>query len=232
MEKIKESKNNKNRKNLWWIRLLVAVVFIAFTFIYQWLTKGVINRSGAIFFIVIVITGLLCFEFRKKLKHIIVPILSIVGEKTGTSGIEWRFFVKFGFILLFSIPFVFYLLSSGSKETSLSTLDFNIIIIAPTLGGLIFAGAGNKRIKNIARVELISVVKKFIVVTVLFIITRILIFTVDLTGGIQINTYDWSAMGIFRGFSFWISVVTFYVGVFLFLLGLVDLILTLRHLSK
>ncbi len=230
MRKVETPKNNTNLIR-WYIPVITAVLFIAFILGFLWLTYGLIEKTQVLVVVIFTVVILLIYEFRRWLRKIITPCLNIIGEEIKIPRSQSRFFFKYVFVLFFTIPFVFYLLAGGQEKTS-SVLDFNIIVIAPTLGGLIFAGAGNRRIKNVARMELISVVKKFIVVTVLFIMFRSLAFTVDLTGGIDVNIFDWTTMGIFRGVSFWTAATFFYVGVFLFLLALVDLVLSLRHLHK
>lgn len=192
--------------------------------VYEWLRRGVFDLATIIALAIAAGIILTVLKFQKIWRQILV----IIGEDTWKRRSGYRFIIP----LFFSMPFVFYVLLSGRQATISSALDFNIIIIAPTLGGLIFAGAASRRIKNVARVELISVVKKLIVATVLFILFSSLIFTIDLIGGINTQKPDYSITGIFRGVSFWTSAVFFYMGVFLFLSGITDLVLALRHLRK
>ncbi len=228
MEKEKPPNKNIKAKHRWYIRVILTVFVVVITLGYQWLTEGTVDKTQAIALMVMAVVILLFLEFRK----IFRPLLTIIGEEPGIQRSPPRFFIQFIIILFFTVPFVFYVLLHGTQETGSSALDFNIIIIAPTLGGLIFAGAANRRINNITRIELISVVKKLIVATVLFILFKSLFFTVELTGGIDTNIPDWSSIGIFRGVSFWASAVFFYIGIFLFLFGITDLVLALRHIRK
>lgn len=132
----------------------------------------------------------------------------------------------------FAVPFAFYVLLSGIQKFSTPVTDFSLIVVAPTLGGLVLTAAGSKRIRRITRIELISVAQKLIVATVLLIIFTSLRFTLDLLGGIDLNSIKLSYLNIFRWAFFWGAAWSLYCGIFLFLFGIFDLVFALRHLRR
>jgi hypothetical protein len=156
-------------------------------------------------------------------------IWEIIGEGK-SSRPSWYRQSRFVFPFFFSIPFVFYVLSSGVTESVPPVIQFSLLAIAPTLGGLVLTAA--TRLHKKERVELVSVAKKLIVATVLLIAFASLSFTSDLTGGANPSALDWSATGFFRWFLLWGSVWTFYLGIYLFLQGISDLVISLRLLGK
>lgn len=81
---------------------------------------------------------------------------------------------------------------------------------------------------------MICVAQKFIGVTILFLVFIPLIYMVDaLYGGIDINSVSLlDPMAWLRGISFWIAAPCFYGAVFLFLLGVSDLIFALADLGS
>ena len=189
-----------------------------------WVWKGYIKTDWVSFNFILWITVIFALIYKiPKLKNFLI---SIIGEKNSTKYKPYRII----FPLIFMIPLVFYLLLGSSKPMP-AGLEFNVIIIAPTLGGLVLAGATNSRIKKRAYNELMSVAQKLIVATVLFIIFVSLFFTVQLAGDIKTDSLDFSPMGGFRYFCFYGSVFSFYAGSLLFLLGIIDLVFALRHLK-
>jgi hypothetical protein len=133
-------------------------------------------------------------------------------------------------IIIISLPFSFYVLLGGITEQTSPVLQFTIIAVSTTLGGLVLTSANNRRIKRKTHDKLVKVAQKMIVAAVCFIIVVPLLFMVDLTGGIDVNHWDMSTLGWIRGVSFWLAGIGFYIGIFLFLIGALDLILTMRDL--
>jgi len=152
-------------------------------------------------------------------------LMSVIGERRSIRRPSYRLIIPIPLV----IPFVFYLLLSGVQKSVPPALQWSIIAVAPTLGGLLLAAASNRRLRKGVHEELISVAQKLIVATVLFIFFTCLFFTVELTGGIDTSSRDLSLMGWFRGGSFWVSAAFFYGGVYLFLVAIIDLVLALRR---
>lgn len=153
-------------------------------------------------------------------------LTATIGEGPPVQRPRFRFIPA----ALFAVPFTFYVLLAGIQKFSTPVTDFSLIVVAPTLGGLVLTAAGSKRIRRITRIELISVAQKLIVAAVLLIIFTSLRFTIDLLGGIDLNTIDWSIVNVIRWAFFWGAVWSLYPGIFLFLVGIFDLVFALRHL--
>lgn len=134
------------------------------------------------------------------------------------------------FALILSMPIFFYLLISPQQPIT-PKMDFNIIMLSATLGGLVLAGALFRGSSQQIRGRLIGVARKFIFATALFLIFTFFIFLVELLGGIDLNSFEPSIINAVRCFSFWIAAIGFYVGVFVFAIALIDLLLTLRYIG-
>lgn len=217
-DKTKKSRNSFDMRRL---ALILAVTFVLISLISLW-KYGTANwRDLGVMTAIIVIPIVLAIFPTLRLQ-----MMSIIGEKRPIQRPSYRLIAPIPFV----VPFVFYLLTQGVEKSIPPALQWSIIAIAPTLGGLVFAGAGNRRIKRGVYYELISVAQKLIVATVLFILFSCLFFTVELTSGIDTNSIDLSVLGWLRGGSFWLSVAFFYVGVYLFLVAIIDLVFALRRL--
>jgi uncharacterized membrane protein len=200
--------------------ILALVIALTFTIILKWETyKDVFGDSLTLALlaqIVIFITLLRFFpKFRKWIRD-------TTGEKPPIQ--KQRRWYQFIFPTLFAIPFVLYVLLAGINESLSPVIEFSLLAVAPTLGGLVLTAAGNRRLSRRAHIELISVAQKLILATVLLIAFASLFFTANLSESADIEFLYWA--------SFWGSVWTFYPGAFLFLLGISDLVFALRHLRR
>jgi hypothetical protein len=155
-------------------------------------------------------------------------IKDTIGEGTPTRQRWYRFILP----ILIAMPFVSYVLLSGLTKSVPPVIQFSLIAVSPTLGGLVLTAATNRRLRRITRIELISVAQKLIGATVLLIVFVSLFFTGDLLGGANPSSVEWSVAGFFRWAFLWGSIWTFYIGTCLFLLGISDLVLALRHLRR
>lgn len=210
----------------WWLWLLLAAsaLFLVLTIRSEWQTieDSLVNWSSLTFLILL---GILLVLWR------IPRFRRWVRDTIGEGAPIQRPRIRFLLPTVFIIPFVLYVLLSGVKKAVPPATEFSLLVIAPTLGGLVLTAAGNRRIRRIGRIELISVAQKLITVTVLLIVFTSLFFTVDLTGGIDLNSVKWSFFNVFRWACYWGSALTFYAGAYLFLLGITDLVRALRHLT-
>jgi len=203
------------------LALILAVTFVLITLVSLWKHGGISWRDiGVIVAIIVIPIVLAVFPALRQ------QMMSIIGERRSIQRPSYRLIIPIPFV----IPFVFYLLTSGVEKSIPPALQWSVIATTPTLGGLVFAGAGKGKMKRGAYYELISVAQKLIVATVLFILFTCLFFTVELTGSIDTNIIDLSLLGWFRGGSFWLSVAFFFVGVYLFLVAIIDLVFALRRL--
>lgn len=211
----------RNSFNLYQLALIVALAFLLISLYSLW-KYGSASWIDIGVMIAIIAIPIVFARFPALKKQ----MLSIIGEKRPIQRWSFRLILPIPFIL----PFVFFLLLSGVDKSVPPALQWSVIALAPTLGGLVLVGAGNRRIKRGAYFELISVAQKLIVATVFFILFTCLFFTVELTGGIDTNLLDLSLMGCFRAGSFWFSVAFFFAGVYLFLVAIIDLVLALRRI--
>ncbi len=220
-----------------WLKIVILVVLslvlvLAFvlTIIFKWQTfEDAFGNTLALTLLVLVAIFLILLWWFPKFRK---WIRDTIGEKPPIQ--QQRRWYQFFLPALFAIPFVFYVLLSGIKESVPSVVEFSLIAVAPTLGGLVLTAAGNRRLSRRAHIELISVAQKLILATVLLIVFASLFFTINLLEltDIELNFLDWSWSGFFYQVFFWGSVWTFYPGVFLFLLGISDLVFALRHLRR
>jgi len=208
------------------IGAIAAPLFIAVFMIIDWRTQGHFEPQELILAIGIVIFFLLLFvlpSFRRW-------CLDTIGENDNSiKKRPWRFFVA----LAISFIFFFYILSSESQVTVPSSLQFNIIIVSSTLGGLVLAATTISRGKRAKRRELLSVAQKLIMATLLFVFFTALFFIVESIGGIDQNSFELAnLLNWFRGAFFWSAIVSIYTGGILFSLGIIDLVIALTHMRR
>ena len=122
------------------------------------------------------------------------------------------------------MPFAFYFLIGWDRLLDRPpTLDVGIVTVAAALGGLVLNAGTN--LKGSKRKETIEVAQKFIAVVVLMIIFLPALHFVELIGGIDINKFQpENAEAWARGFFFWVGAISFYLGISIFIIALVDLV--------
>jgi hypothetical protein len=149
-----------------------------------------------------------------------IRTLNLVGEdeKSIKTRPAWHFLL----VSFMSFIACFYILLGDSQVTVSPVLQFNIIIVSSTLGGLVLAAATISRINRAKRRELLSVAQKLIVATILFIFVTVLLFLCELA-----TTISW-----FYNICFWLTVICFFPGVTLFALGITDLVIALSHVRQ
>jgi hypothetical protein len=110
-------------------------------------------------------------------------------------------------------------------------LQFSIIPVTATLGGLVISGANYSQLTTIQRNELLRVAQKFIVSTVSFIFF-IALFSFALVGKrLNLNIFPSNSIDITRWILSWFAVGMFVTGVILFVLGIIDLALALKNIK-
>lgn len=216
-----------------WLRILLLIVLavcLVLVVRFEWepLKNYFGNWSSLTLFIVAIGIALVLPLPLPVFTRIRKWLADTIGEGLPVQRPRFRFIPP----ALFALPFTFYVLLSGVQKFSTPVTDFSLIVVAPTLGGLVLTAAGNKRIRRITRIELISVAQKLIVAAVLLIVFTSLRFSIDLIGGIDLNTIDWSIVNVIRWTFFWGAVLSFYLGISLFLVGIFDLVFALRHLRR
>lgn len=208
-------------------KTLLQVVYLfvasfAVLLIDRWQT-GSWRKPAIVLVSVIVIIALLVLILRKYGKA-----LSKLEAKKYHLGTAVRFF----FVSILATLFTIYILHPNPTVTLPPGLQFNVIVISATLGGLVLAGASNRRISRRTHNKLMSVAKNLIYATLLFLVFTALLFWIESTGGININETDYSRGGIIRGIFFYGGAISFFAGIFLFSISLIDLAFTLRDIGK
>jgi len=160
------------------------------------------------------------------------PLLKkLVGETGLTKRPRWRLVLNWCLVILLFIPFSLYLLTGELNQQIPLLAQFSIIAVAPVLGGLVLAAASNLEKISEKRLSLMCVAQKFISATVLFIFFVPFIYTVNLLS-IDPNSFKWfDPVAWYRGIYFWLAVPCFYVGIVLFLFGIMDLVFVLVELD-
>ena len=134
--------------------------------------------------------------------------------------------------VVFFLPFALYFLIGWDQLLDRPpTLDVGIVTVAAALGGLVLNAGTN--LKGSKRKETIQVAQKFIAVVVLIIIFLPALHFVELMGSIDVNEFQPdSAEAWIRGFFFWIGAISFYAGISLFIVALVDLVYAMIDMDK
>ncbi len=208
----------------------IAILLIILLVVVGWLVKGHFEPASLIAISVVTIFFILLAVFQP-FRRRVLRVLNIIGEDEDsiTTRPPWHF------LLVSSISFVvfFYILLGDSQVTVPPVLQFNIIIVSSALGGLVLAAATISRARNDEHRELLSVAQKLIVATILFVFATALLFLIELSGGIDPNSFEpTTLMGWFRGICFWSTAICFFLGVILFALGIIDLVIALTHMRQ
>jgi hypothetical protein len=160
------------------------------------------------------------FTLSQTLRRKAIRALNLVGEDE--SSIKAR--PAWHFLLVSFMLFIvcFYILLGNSQVHVSPVLQFNIIIVSSTLGGLVLAAATISRNNKAERRELLSVAQKLIAATILFVFATALLFLCGLT----------TTIGWFYNICFWLTVICFFPGVGLFSIGIIDLVIALNHVRQ
>ena len=127
-----------------------------------------------------------------------------------------------------------YILSSDSIADIPGTLEFGVVTIAAALGGLVLnAGLSSGVSCESLRQEFIALAWKFIIVVILGIIFPPIVWFVDFLGGVELASFEpgdpsWWVLGPLLLF----GMFSFFAGVSIFIVALVDLVYAMRGLGK
>jgi len=227
---VKIVENRKQRKPFY-LGLLIILIELIFVFL-SWLIQKQLLWEN-IYIILgadLIAIGILISP--KKLQNKLVVLINKYLKFIGIDHLNELYKIRSVFALVISLPFSFYILLNGVVKPTSPVLQFTIITVSATLGGLVLTSANNRRVNRRTHEKLIKVAQKMIVSAVFFIIIVSLLFMVDFMGGIDTHHWDFSVIGLTRGLSFWAAGIGFYLGVFLFLMGLLDLVVVLKDLRE
>lgn len=203
----------------WYVQLAVVLLWLAAVLILDrwlrgsWKLASIVSACEAIVLVVLFI----------KYPRLMV----IIGEGRGASRSGSHLLMILIMLALFLPSFSFYTLASYSSSVSSLGPQLSILAISPILGGLVLAAVP----MSSSGMELTRVAHKLIFATILFVLFVPAIFLVNQLGSIDVSTMgnlrhteDWT-----RGLYFWVAVPSFYGGIALFSVALVDLAFTLSH---
>jgi hypothetical protein len=216
-------KRRKREIKIW--RQIISFVIIALYFILVLDYERVSGTFQTSHVILLVIIGILTiiFSLSRGLRRLLIDFVGLEGEFTSSMVPKWEICL-FGGVLI-----SLYLLLSGKTNGIPPVLQFSIIPVTATLGGLVVAGANYSHIKQEQRSELLKVAQKLIVATIAFIFFAALFFLAD-----DVNPNNLPATGLeaIRFVSFWFAAFLFYSGTMLFIPGIIDLAIGLKNLKK
>ena len=134
-------------------------------------------------------------------------------------------------LLILYVPFAFYYLSGlGQLLDRPPALDVGVITVAVALGGLVL-NAGLS-LTGPKRKETVEVARKFIAVVILMVILLPALHFVTLMGGISISSFEPDSTEAWvRGLFFWLGAISFYLGIALFIIAMVDLAYAMRGIE-
>ena len=135
----------------------------------------------------------------------------------------------FAFFLVMCV----YLLSSDSIGDIPPALEFGVVGIAAALGGLVLnAGLSSSVSCESLRREFIAVAQKFIVVVILGIVFPPIMLFVDFLGGVDITSLETGDSSLWVLGPLLFGMFSFFAGVSLFIVALVDLVYAMMDLGK
>jgi hypothetical protein len=158
----------------------------------------------------------------------------IVGENKTKKRSGLRILFNFLLFIIFFIPVTIYYIGSLATKTLQPVEQISFIAIGLAFSGISFGAASISDITSRSKNELICAAKKFVLVTILFIIFIPLLNLLNQPLFKDINIYSIDLTDVeawLRGITFYLTVFSFYGGELLFILGITDLIYAFINLS-
>ena len=110
-------------------------------------------------------------------------------------------------------------------------LDVGVVAVSAALGGLVLNAGLN--LKGSKRRETVQVAQKFIAVVILMIVFLPALHFVELMDGINLYSFQPDSLEAWlRGFFFWVGALSFYAGIGLFIVALVDLVFAMIGIDR
>jgi hypothetical protein len=209
-----------------WLSLLLAALF-GLMIAYEWFSDTLIT-SHIYILATIYVLSMLYFHL-KRLREGFKWIIDFLGlESLGTIAR----FLRFQLCVFGAFIISFYLLF-GIKTVEIPVgLQFSIIPVTATLGGLVIAGANYSKLSPEGRYELIRVSQNLIVATIAFVFFIATFAIANLGTAINPNVSPNTQLDVIKLIFYWLSVVFFFIGTTLFVSGVVDLALGLKKIKK
>jgi hypothetical protein len=212
----------ETQKNLKvWLTAATPVLFGSVLY-YEYVTNSIQISHGLVFVVATILA--IVYLWSVRFKNGVIWLTDLLGLEGHFS--IWVYEVGFVGGLFLSL----YLLLGGPQNVVPPILQFSIIPVTATLGGLVIAGANYYSGTDIKRrVELLRVAQKFIVATIAFIFFAVLTWLASLGGPIDPNQFgtEWV-----KSFFFWVSAILFVLAAIIFVIGMVELAMSLKNLKK
>ena len=133
--------------------------------------------------------------------------------------------------MFFFVPFAIYFLTGGEFLDRPPALDVGVVAVSAALGGLVLNAGLN--LKGSKRRETVQVAQKFIAVVILMIVFLPALHFVELMGGGNLDSFQPDSLEAWvRGFFFWVGALSFYAGISLFIVALVDLVYAMIGIDR
>jgi hypothetical protein len=206
-----------------WLSVLLAVL-CSLTLLYEWLFNERKLDISHIYLVSVIYVIAMLFWHLKVLRDWFRWIIDFLGLENLK---DFRFIIVIFSASIFSI----YLLGFKNSEIPFG-LQFSIIPVSATLGGLVIAGANNSKLSPNSRNDLLRVAQNFIVATISFIFFAASFALANLSPSINPNVPPTNNIETIAFIFFWASVAFFFIGTFLFVIGIVDLALGLKKIKN
>jgi hypothetical protein len=213
-------------KKRFWLSILIFVL-LGLLLLYEYYA-GTYEKSHTYILAFIYVISML-FWHVLKIRHWFKTFIDFMGlEQLFSNSGVFRFYVSAGSAFLISS----YLLLGSSNADIPPGLQFSIIPVTATLGGLVIAGANNSKLSTPSRNELLRVSQNFIVATLSFIFFTATFSLANIGPQIDPNMFPPGEVERIRFVIYWISIVLFLAGTTLFAVGIIDLSLALRKIKN
>lgn len=207
-----------------WLRVPMTVLLallLAFEIYYYRLQLGHMVKWPSLG-VIIIVAILVVLWFK-------VPVFQqILGEgESARKRSRFHLFVNTVLLIAFIFPVSIYYIANLSTQQPQSLQQLSFIAVGLGFSAVSFGAASIPGITLASRNELVRVAKKFVLVTVLFIlfVPWVKIFDFPPFKDIDVNSLVLSDINAWmRGLAFYLMVLTFYGGQLLFLFGVTDFI--------
>ncbi len=204
---------------------LFGVSAIVFIIIY-----AIVNRSWEYLWVNLIVIAVVAWLLS------LSSVRKLLKQEAGRP----RYYVRYYAIMLSILPFSVFLLLQTKDNSLPEVLQYGMVGVASTLGGLVFTAAQlfNKQepLELDKYYELVAIAQKFILATIAFIFFAPLVFLDGLlVKGLSDQSYAGFSKAVAMGLHWLLQAsagILFYGGLFIFILGLVDLVIALNGLGR
>lgn len=202
------------------ISIILALLLVAEIYYYRTQLKDLIRWPTLGIILIIALLAILWYR---------VPAFKkILGEgKSAKKRSRFQWFAYTGLLIIFLLPISIYYIDSLAIQRPQALEQLSFIAVGIAFSGISFGAASITGMTPESRIGLISVAKKFVLVTILFIffVPLINIFNFPPFKDIDVNSINLGDPNAWlRGITFYLMSLCFYGGQFLFIFGITDLV--------